>query len=134
MSILSDLTNYVLSHTATCAFLKPEFKRYIADQSIPLDTRWDFWLKAPVEMKRTSPWMVHFACLPEDFLSDGPFHMDKYQTLECSDMVEYIVEMYSLEMNENPDEYDVDAVHVVDVVRLKEEILSANLHAFTLDW
>jgi hypothetical protein len=127
MSILSDLTDYVLSHTATCAFLKPEFKRYIADQSIPLDTRWDFWLKAPVEMKETSPWIVHFACLPEDFLSyDGPFHMDKYQTLECSDMVENIVEM-----KENPDEYDEAAV---DIAALKEEILSANLHAFTWDW
>ena len=121
MNKLSEMLNYVQSHAGLSLEFKTILEAFITNKEIPLETRWGLWVKSPVEMKNVDRWCHEFECLPGYFFEDDqPYHLEKHETVECSLLVEMLME-------------DL-AEHVVDIVALKEEILTKNLHSFTWDW
>lgn len=100
--------------------LKIGFQKFIVDQSIPLDERWQAWVDAPADVKNHKGWIEHFTNLPEDFIMyDGPYHAERYETVKMLNLVERIEEAEYMS---------------IDLNALKEEILSKNLASFTYDW
>lgn len=106
--------------------LKIGFQKFIVDQSVPLDERWQAWVEAPSDIKNHCSYMEYFQSLPEDFIMyDGPYHAERYKTIKMLNLVEHIERGINCE----EDEYVS-----IDLNALKEEILSKNLASFTYDW
>ena len=106
--------------------LKIGFQRFIVDQSLPLDERWQAWVDAPADVKNHSYRIEYFKTLHGDFIMyDGPYHADRYETVKMVNLVERIEEGIACE--------EEDYVGI-DLNALKEEILSKNLVSFTYDW
>lgn len=106
--------------------LKIGFQKFIVDQSIPLDERWQAWVDAPADVKNHCSYVQYFQSLPEDFIMyDGPYHAERYGTIKMLNLVERIEE--GIECEE--DEY-----MSINLNALKEEILSKNLASFDYDW
>lgn len=106
--------------------LKTGFQKFIVDQSVPLDERWQAWLDAPAECKNQKGWIEHFTTLPGDFIMyDGPYHAERYETVKMADFIERVEEGIACEEEEYVS---------IDLNALKEEILSKNLASFTYDW
>lgn len=122
------------------AYTKPMFERTIQDKTIPLEVRWDLFLKAPTEMKGYMSYYADFDSLPEDTIGyDMPYNVERYQTVYTKELVEwYEDELY------NSGKYDakyatnskvtLDQEDQAKLNALKEEILSLNLWSYTYDW
>ena len=134
------------------------FKRYIADQSIPLNKRWDFWLLAPSSLKDNNGYISSgrleaFRILgvdPRDAIcNDGPFiYAERYQTFDMANLLERVIEAWTESGNEVDDDYDWGEFAPDDevllardfpllsefIVAYKEEVLRKNLESFKYDW
>ena len=106
--------------------LKPAFIEYIKDRTVDLNTRWDFWLAAPVEMKQTGGWVEHLN-FDGDEISwfDGPLYKERGSIVSMPDLIEILEDYAGYE----PEKYPQEAIE-----QLKEDILEQNLHDFTNDW
>jgi len=100
--------------------VKAEFRAVITNKDIPLDERWDFFVRSPDILKEHQNWIAHFDIEKEtDFSYYDDFYFERYQTIHTSDLVERVEE------REKFANY---------VVPLKEEILHKNLGGFQYDW
>lgn len=101
--------------------VREEFKFYITCDIVPLEDRWNVFLKAPPNLRLTKGYVQHFKGVPEDFVMyEGYVHVEKYETVD----VEYILEM--LEENEG--------LEGVDIKAFKEDVLSKNIYSYQYDW
>lgn len=108
------------------ADLRVKFEAYIADQSIPLEDRWDAFVTAPQSLKDFDYYMPQFKSLPEDFIMyDGPIHMDRHQTMDTDDLVDNVQVLKDC---------NYECYQGINIDALKEEILALNLGSFTYDW
>lgn len=114
------------------ASLKSELEQLITNQSIPLDIRWDVWVKASPALKN-SEWGSHsISALPEDFIAyDGEIHTERYETVSTMGIIEKLQEGGYCPETEEPVPYEVS--HGIDINAVKEEILSKNLGSFVYD-
>lgn len=103
--------------------LYAEVKEYVQNTDLPLDDRWDVFVWSG--FGDCSDWVVNgFKPLDDHFGREvcwyDDFHIDKYQTLEMKDLVEF--------MEEREGSYP----ELIDA--LKEEILAKFLFSFVNDW
>lgn len=150
MTKVAELTqrvkDAVAQMNATVAAVKNDFEKFIVDQSIPLDERWQLWEDAPHELKDHQSWIVHFKNLHDDAVGyDGLIrHAERHETVHIDDLMESIEECFD-EYSEGPPEGS-DEHHArwyrnkqkvfeeFDLNALKEEILAMNLASFEYDW
>lgn len=128
----SEIKGYLSTAKQDIAKLRPLFKSYIADKSIPLEERWSAFVAAPDDLKRKDFGTDMFDALPDEFIMhDGPIHADRYQTITSKFIVFRIQEVQN-----KPEDYyrNVETFLSVNLDELKEEILLKNLGSFTFDW
>jgi hypothetical protein len=127
---MNTLEERIKTFTAEKENLKNDFAKYIADKSIPLDERWEFFIEAPDELKNFEQWIYEFKCLSIDWYDD--FHFDRRQEVSA----EYIIDSLEWKREEAEDEGDEDeAKKWRDIIPLiKEEILDQNMEGFCFDW
>lgn len=102
--------------------VREEFKFYITCDIVPLEDRWNVFLKAPPNLRVTKGYVQHFKGVPEDFIMyDGPLHAERYETID----VELILE--ALEQN-------LEEVKGIDIEAFKEDVLSKNIYSYQYDW
>jgi hypothetical protein len=107
------------------ADIKEEFVAYIKDKNIPLEVRWEVFMKVPANLRGTSPWFERFEGLPEEFIGyDGPVYAERHQTVDMEFILDILGEI---------EDCDVDPAGI-DIVAFKEDVLSKNLYSFTYDW
>ena len=113
------------------AVMVTKFKEYITYKDIPLNSRWNIFVKSPQFLKN------HDTCVPaldnlyEDFIMyDGPLHMDRHGEADAQDI-------YDAAINSNSRIQSGDFKHgksLIDIDLLREEILQMNLGSFEYDW
>ena len=104
-------------------------KLWVVDKSIPLDERWDVFIKSG--LGSTDRWSLNLDSLPTDaVMYEGIIHCDRYQTREVRDLPE--------ELEDAIENWDHDYGHKeakdIDLVAVKEEILKEFIYSFTYDW
>ena len=105
--------------------IKYEFSKYIADTSIPLEERWEVFMKAPEVLHNKDIWKTRFKGVPSDFVgNDGPLYAERHMEVDIQQYMEVL---------ENPDDYNYDPSDV-DIVAFKEDVLSRNIYSYTFDW
>lgn len=116
--------------------LRNPFEEFIANKSIALDTRWDLFVNATTDLKRNNVYAFELEkVLPDDFIGyDMPIHVDRYQTMTTTDLVEKVEEL-----KDEVSDYEYllrykDVISSLDVNVLKEEILLHNIGSITNDW
>lgn len=96
--------------------LREQFARVMRDKTIPLDTRWQAFVDAPIYLKNHERWI--WRSLVIDFHKH--FELQRYEVVKSVNIVDWCedYEWYTPEL----------------AVELKEEILLENLGSFTNDW
>lgn len=137
------------------------FEQYITDKSLPLETRWNFWMLAPSSIKGNDGWCSDgrldafniLECPPRDAIGyDGRYmNIERYETVTMDGMLECIKECYfdydgGRDFDKNPedmdwDNFDFEADSWPEFPRLsefitafKEEVLAKNIESFKYDW
>lgn len=110
---------------------KIEFESFITNKNVPLDQRWNLWVKAPSELKNKSSSIEYFKEIDSDqIMYEGELvHTDRYQTIE---MV-LAAENYEWKLK-YPRPTDVHEYTQEGLNRFKEEILNRNIESFIYDW
>jgi hypothetical protein len=111
--------------------LKSLLETLLKNKEIPLEQRWELFLRAPDAFKNTHPWIIHpeedIPGLTEITWFDD--YYDKHETVVLSDWVERI----EMDHGHKPNDAYMQSKykHLDDI---KEWILERNLHSFILDW
>lgn len=112
----------IIEATERLVELKSDFEVYIADRTIPLDTRYQFWEFSPDCLKNQKSCIQNLELDgTEIYWFDAPLYENRGADILMTNLFD--------RLSEEPDIYPEDAVNA-----LKEEILEKNLHSFTLDW
>ncbi len=104
---------------AAASVLKERFETWLKDKSIPVDERWDLWLRAPSEIKNHSSFIEHFKFRGEEISWYDDFYEQKGATVMLENVIESIAE----------DEEEIEPIN-----NLKDQILERNLESFIYDW
>lgn len=114
--------------------LKPDFVRYIKDQSVPLVDRWEAFVLADSRLKDHNNYGPGFASLNREIVGhDRVIHMARESTKDTCVLVDDIIDK-QLNLDDIRSDYDANLLENVDIDALKEEILAANCGSFTFDF
>lgn len=128
------------------AYTKPLFERTLQDKTIPLEVRWDLFIKAPYELHDHMSYYAKFNSLPEDTIGYSmEYHVERYQTVLTTDLVDWYEESlfdtdkYTCRFKNPSTQEWIDGIRLeqedqAKLNALKEEILSLNLWSYTYDW
>ncbi len=110
----------------------------IFDKKLPLDQRWEFWLKVPEDAKNNKGWIEHFRWeqqLPGRRVSwYDEFYIDRHQTVIMEEIVDRVEENIAYAA-QNPDDVSIRETWTQEMLDdFKEEILEKNLYSFVMDW
>jgi hypothetical protein len=117
--------------------LRVDFKKIMSDKSIPLDDRWDMFIKAPSDLKGHQSYVWDSKILGRDFNWYTDYSCERHQEVDLIEFVENLEEDFNA-IAEGEDaaymftEKFEDTPEVVEA--LKEEILADNIASFTFDW
>lgn len=129
--LVPDMMLQLKQFDSLTASLKSELEQLITNPNIPLDVRWDVWVKASSALKNSKRGIHSFSSLPEDFIM-YEIHAERYETISTLRIIERVQEGdYCPETGEAVS-YEVSMGITINAV--KEEILSKNLGSFTYDW
>lgn len=107
--------------------LKKQYLKYIQDQKLPLNDRWDVFVSAPIDLKEEEPWIQKFDI--EDKTGEFPWFdwgRNRNETVNVSDFINNIG---------ISDLYGLDRQFTVELLNeFKEEVLQKNIGSFDLDW
>ncbi len=95
--------------------LKKEFKKWCKDKSIPLDERWNLFIKSKLGDHSSS--YEDFDCkLGRDYTDDLE---DKYLNHDVEDVLEYT---------------DLSNYEEKEIIEYKENVLKSFIKSYTFDW
>lgn len=114
--------------------LKPAFVEYISNKTIPLSDRWDVFVLADNRLKEHKPYGPGFSALDSEVVGqERVIHMVR----ECSKDTCVLIAEITDKLNNIDDvasDYQADLLLAIDIIELKEEILSENCGSFTFDF
>ena len=118
------------------ATLKEDFARVIADTELPLEERWDLFVKAPDFLKEYKGWVEDFKAFPCEITWYDDFNKERHETVDTVSIVESIVEDVKYSGGDFEKSKLCTRLGITPdvLVALKEEILSKNLGSFVYDW
>lgn len=114
--------------------LKPAFRSYVNDKSIPVVERWDFFVNAPSELKnhQNSVWHPKSKYLQKELerCSGVPESYGRGKKIEVSEFFMDVVFKGKIWMENVYDKKFTED----DIKNALEEILGLNLEYFMFDW
>lgn len=116
----------VKDYLSQTKILKKTADAYFADESIPLEERWEVFKLCPDTLKNHDIYIVRFDLekqFGEIFWYDD-FYTDRYATVDMVDVVEHCQD------NETDDDCEKPGM----AEAFKKEILKTNLGSFIMDW
>ena len=133
---------------------KDDFVKYITDQQIPLDVRWEMWLNSPVSIKNTNGWCGDGRLEAFRILGVNPdyaiayegslYQAERCQTINMVEVLDCVIENYLYNhwpcgVSEDDADWELDVIpkvpELVEFIKAyKEEVLKFNLHSYTYDW
>lgn len=140
MHILEKMNQYQEEKNALeakASKLKSDFREYIADKSIPLVERWEFFCEAGDEFKNHSDWIITAKSVGLKYVMDNWFDApeiygrgkrvdltERFQ--DCVDGGELCPENFAYKMDKEEAEKCL--------IEALEEILDKNIGSFCIDW
>lgn len=106
--------------------LTEELKIWVKDKSIPLEERWEVFIKS--ELGEQSDFYEDFVHIESDeYNPDGHFHIDRHELITVQEILERAQEAnyYSKEIMLDTEE---------KIIEFKEEVLSKFIYSFENDW
>ena len=120
--------------------VKEQLTNAFKDKSIPLDERWELFVKTPVHLKKNERHYVEFATFKEggyDFQWYDDFYIERYETVNLVRVVEKVEKEMSYIGQHGYSTRPLFQSFFDDdnkIIRLKEEILQRGIGSFTNDW
>lgn len=107
---------------------KDKWEEFLKDKSVPLEDRWNTFLKAPISWKHEAYWIQRPMGLEYNWWDSG---FDKGNVVTAT----HFIELYDSEEYVSTEDEDEDEDNEpVDLNELKEWFLERNMHSFRLDW
>lgn len=107
---------------------KADILAFFANEEIPLETRWDLFVKAPEILVNRSPWVMRYDALDEAFGGEvvwyDDFYVERHETVCMVDLLTHDTLVENSYFKDNPD----------NINALKEEILSTGIRTWVYDW
>jgi hypothetical protein len=124
MSIIQEIRDYKNNS------LKQRFVEYIKDVSIPLESRWEAFLEAPMDWKEQQSYVVNFQIerklKSREISWYDDFYIEKNETVVMENIIERI--------EEDLDSFSENGWNLELIQEFKEEILQKNIGSFDWDW
>jgi hypothetical protein len=113
-----------------------EFSAYIADKSVPLLTRWNFFINAHDRLKGHESYIPDFHTdgmeyVREKIFEDGEHH--RGEVIYLRDIFSAWVEVKHLNFKDFEISYDEETCEE-KLIDAMEEVLSMNMGSFDFDW
>ena len=113
------------------AQITANLKLWVVDKDIPLDERWDVFIKSGLGTKDS--WITRFDSLGQDyFMYDGEYHCERYQTIHMDNVWERMTDDTRLYLTEFSDTLKPEVAAKLDPFR--EEVLEKFIQSFYYDW
>ncbi len=124
MSIIQEIRDYKNNS------LKQRFVEYIKDVSIPLESRWEAFLEAPMDWKYQQSYVIHFQVERKlkgrEISWYDDFYIEKKETVVMENIIE--------RLEEDLDSFSENGWTLELIQEFKEEILQKNIGSFDWDW
>lgn len=105
--------------------LKLQFKDWCKDKTIPLDERWNTFIKSDLGYHDSNYW--HFETFDSDEYHDGEY-VRKFQTCTPNDVIE------EFSKNNRCSKFINESDYEMLVIKFKEEVLNNFIKSWVFDW